>query len=180
MRWEEHLFAVFDDLEQQAEGLALVERDTEVAELARAGYAEVDLVARLHASVGADVGVDLAGCDAVRGRLCRVGADWFLLAAGPLEWIVRLPAVMSVRGLSERALGPEARGLGARLGLGSALRGVAEGRHEVVLHRIDGRRVEGVLARVGADFVELSVRAEQAAPVTAAVPFGAVAAVCRR
>jgi hypothetical protein len=180
MRWEEQLFAVFDDLEQQAEGLALVERDTEVAELGRAGYAEVDLVARLHASVGAEVGVDLAGADAVRGRLCRVGTDWCLLAAGSLEWVVRLSAVTSVRGLSDRALGPEARGLGARLGLGSALRGVAEGRHEVVLHRIDGRRLEGVLGRVGADFVEVSGRAGDAVAGTVAVPFAAVAAVCRR
>ena len=52
---------LFDDLEQQAEGLALAERDARVAERCRAEYAEVDLVARLHASVGTPVQVEVRG-----------------------------------------------------------------------------------------------------------------------
>ena len=52
MSWEQRLLAVFDDLEQQAEGLALAERDAAVEELSRAGYAEVELAARLHAATG--------------------------------------------------------------------------------------------------------------------------------
>ena len=36
MRWEERLLDLFDDLEQQADGLALAERDALVAEQSRA------------------------------------------------------------------------------------------------------------------------------------------------
>jgi hypothetical protein len=44
----------------------------------------------------------------------------------------------------------------ARLGLGSALRGVAEERDPVLVHLLDGGTVRGTPRRVGADFVELA------------------------
>ena len=43
MSWEESMFAVFDDLEQQAQGLHLAERDAEVADLTVAEYSRVSL-----------------------------------------------------------------------------------------------------------------------------------------
>ena len=46
MSWHESMFAVFDDLEQQAEGLHLAERDAEVADLTLAEYTRVTLAAR--------------------------------------------------------------------------------------------------------------------------------------
>ena len=55
MTWERELLDLFEDLEHQAEGLALTDRDAEVAELARSEYAEIDLAARVHASVGQPV-----------------------------------------------------------------------------------------------------------------------------
>lgn len=158
------LLGLFEDLEQQAEGLALSERDMEVAELSRAEYAHVALDARVHASVGREVVIGVEGLGAVPGVLARVGAGWFLLATtgeeqpGPAqEWIVRLAAVQRAAGLSERALDEPSRPLSARLGLGSALRGVAAERSEVRAHLRDGAVLHGQLGRVGADFVEISL-----------------------
>ena len=67
------MFAVFDDLEQQAAGLHLVERDAEVADLTVAEYSRISLGARLHASLGLELRVRLLGGHQLSGRLARVG-----------------------------------------------------------------------------------------------------------
>lgn len=172
MRWEERLLDLFDDLEQQAAGLALSERDALVAELSRAEYAGVDVAARLHGSIGLRLQVDVLGVGALDGSLSRAGNGWCLLDGAGQGWLLPLPAVLSFRGLGAGGVAEGARPVTARLGLGSVLRGVAEHRDEVVLHRVDGRVVRGQLGRVGRDFAEVGGpdRVE-------AVPFGAVAAV---
>ncbi len=183
MRWEEMLLDLFDDLEQQAEGLALAERDVEVAELSRAEYAQVDFASRLHASTGHRVVLVVAGMGHVDATILRVGADWLLADDGAHEWILRIAALAHVRGLSEQAVGEQHRPVPARVGVGSALRSVAESRAAVVLHRLDGALVRGQLRRVGADFVELwvSEHAEAWRPGpeghVEVVPFSGLAAV---
>jgi len=157
--WEERLFGLFEDLEQQAEGLALQARDAEAGELARAHYAEVDLASRLHASTGEHVELDLHGVDLIRGVLRRVGAGWCLLEpdADPGgEWVLGLRHLVGARGLSRGAVAREVRPAVTRVGLGSALRQVAEARDPVLLVRSDAAIRRGVLGRVGADFVELA------------------------
>ncbi len=158
------LIALFDDLEQQAEGLELERRDAEVADRLRDEYAEVDLAARLHASVGAEVELTVVGQGAsgsepggeeVRGTLVRVGAGWLLVAAGGRELLVREAALVVARGLSERALPVGARPVLSRLTLTSCLRRLAEEGERQVLRLVDGSLRSGDLGRVGADFVEL-------------------------
>ena len=143
MRWDDGLARLFDDLEQQAEGLALVERDTEVAEAVRAEYSQVDLVSRLHGSLGLPLRLAVAGVGTVEGELRRAGDGWCLLDTGQREWVVRLPAVSSVRGLADRGVVASARPLTARLGLASVLRGLVEMRAESVLHRTDSTLLAG-------------------------------------
>ncbi len=158
------LFALFDDLEQQAEGLELERRDAEVADRLRDEYAEVDLAARLHASVGAVVELTVlgpgasaavAGGEEVRGALVRVGAGWLLVAVDGRELLVRGDALVVVRGLSEQALPTAARSVLSRLTLTSCLRRLAEEGERQVLRLVDGSLRAGELGRVGADFVEL-------------------------
>jgi hypothetical protein len=171
MRWRDRLWDVLDDLEQQAEGLALAARDAEVAEQSRAEYARVDLSARLHGSLGRRLTLAVRGVAGLDGVLSGVGAGWVLLDVGAVDWVVPLDAVLSLRGLADRGVPAEARPVTARLGLASALRRVAEERAEVLLHRVDGSLDRGVLTRVGADFVELLARESEV------VPFAALAAV---
>lgn len=179
MRWDERLADLVEDLEQQADGLALGERDAEVAELRRAEYAQVDLAARLVASVGSPVRVGLAGVGRLDGVLRRAGEGWCLLDDGTRDWIAVLGAVRSWRGLADRAVVPAARPLAYRLGLGSALRGVADLRLDAAVHLVDGTLLAGALGRVGADFLEVLVGEEAGGSVQSreTVPFAAVAAV---
>lgn len=176
VRWEDRLLALFDDLEQQAEGLALADRDVEVAELSRAEYAGVDLASRLHASVGAAVTVRVQGLDRLDGVIERVGSDVLLLDARPHQWLVRVAALTGAAGLSGRARAESARAVTARLGLGSALRELVRGGLPVLVCRVDGSRAKGLPRRVGADFLELTATGDALGP-TELVPFSAICAV---
>jgi hypothetical protein len=187
------LLGLFEDLEQQAEGLALADRDAEVAELSRAEYAQVTLADRLHASTQHTVRLEVDGVGAVAGGLVRVGTGWCLVATDgdaapgrPQEWIVRLAAVRRAGGLSARAVDEASRPLTARLGLGSALRGVAAERADVRAHLRGGEVLHGLVSRVGADFLEMSLGDGDGAREAAAgpprqelVPFAALAALRR-
>jgi hypothetical protein len=179
MTWEERLLDLFDDLEQQAEGLQLAERDALVRELRRAEYAAVDLAARLHGSTGARVLADVSGLGPVDATLVRVGSGWCLLDVQGRDLIVVLAAVRAWRGLAARGRGETARPITARLGLGSVLRRLADERGDVLLHRADGSVTGGRLGKVGADFVELrrGEGTEPPAGYVEVVPFAAVTAL---
>lgn len=180
MSWEEDLFEVLDDLERQAETLYDAERRAELLDRSRAEYHQVTLISRLMASVGVEVGLEVLGLGAVAGTLDRVGTGWCLLRGHPRDrpqdWVVRTDAVLTLRGASERSLPEVAWSPVARLGLGSALRRVADVGEPCVLHLVDGSRQEAVLRRVGADFVE----AEAAQGKRVLVAFSAMAAVQSR
>jgi hypothetical protein len=173
-RWEHAVLALLDDLEMQAEGLHLAERAVEVGELSVAEYAEVRMLARLHASTGREVRVGLGDSLEVHGRLARVGADWLLLHDAVAAWFVHLPAVLVVSGLDPHAVPDEALPVSARLSLRSVLRRLADERRAYSIHLRGGRVLHGSLLRVGADFLELRVGDVLAALV---VPLTAVAAV---
>lgn len=177
MAWEDELFALLDDLEQQAEALYDAERGAELADRSRAEYRQVSLASRLMASVGADVVLDVRGVGAVGGVLERVGTGWCLVSGSAQDWIVPWAAVMAVRGASDRSTPEVAWSPVARLGLGAALRRLAEAGERCVLHLVDGRMVDGSVHRVGADFLEARV-GESARAVL--VPFEALAAVQSR
>lgn len=156
MAWEEQLFAVLDDLEQQAGALYGAERAAELADRSRSAYAEVTLEARLMATVGDDVGVEVTGVGMLSGRLARVATGWFVLDGADQDWVVRTPAVLAVRGASGRAVPEQAWSPVSRLGLGSALRRLADAAEPCVVHRVDGSQQRGVVRRVGRDFLELA------------------------
>ena len=67
--------------------------------------------------------------------------------------------MLRVLGSSERSTPEVAWSPVARLGLGLALRRLADAGERCVLHLRDGTRHEAVLRRVGADFVEAQVGA---------------------
>jgi hypothetical protein len=99
--------------------------------------------------------VDLQGIGMVSGRLVRVGPDWCLVQGAAQHWVMSLAAVKAVDGASERSLPEIAWSPVSRLGLGSALRRLADARADCRVHTVDGSTREGRLARVGSDFVEL-------------------------
>ncbi len=177
MAGEEELFGFLDDLEQQAGAAFDAERAPEIADRTRAEYREVTLASRLMASVGRDVTLHVVGVGTLAGRLDGVHETWLELASPGGRRIVCLAAVAVMEGASERALPEVAWPATARLGLGSPLRGLAEAQESCVVHRLDGQRHDGVVRRVGQDFLELAVGEAQqlvlvAFPVIAVIQHG--------
>ncbi len=154
MGWEESMAGLFEDLEQQAEGLGHLERDAEVAELSAAEYAQVSFSARVHGSLGRQLRVRFAGGHLAAGRLVGVGQDWMLLAGEEHEWLVRHASVQSLSGASDRARSEETWSLADRLSLRAMLRRLSAEFATCVVHFDDGRRLEGRVGRVGRDFME--------------------------
>lgn len=155
MAWEEQVFALLEDLEQQAESMYAVERGLELADRARSEYASVTLAARLAAGVGRRLTLEVTGVGRLEGVLDRVAAGWLRVETAGQEWVVRTSAVTEVRGASPRAVPEVAWSVADRVGVGSALRRLADEAEPCWWHRLDGARTEGVPVRVGADFVEL-------------------------
>jgi hypothetical protein len=176
MAWEEELFALFDDLEQQAEALYDAEREAELLDRSRAEYQQVTLESRLMATVGRPVRLDVVGVGPVRGVLERVATGWCLVSGNAQDWVVRVAAVSGVHGASDRSVPEVAWSPITRLGLGSALRRVADAGGRCVLHLVDGTTHEAELRRVGADFLEASVGPDR----TVLVPFANLAAAQSR
>jgi len=162
MGWEDDLFALFDDLEGRAAALYDAEREPELADRSRAEYRQVTLGSRLMASVGSDLTIDVLGVGAVAGRLERVADGWCLVSGAAQDWIVVLAAIAAVQGIAERSVPEVAWSPVARLGLGSALRRLAESGQRCVLHLSDGSARDGVLRRVGRDFVEVRTGSDRA------------------
>jgi small nuclear ribonucleoprotein (snRNP)-like protein len=176
MSWEEAMLAVFDDLEQQASGLHLAERDAEVADLALAEYSQVSLAARLHASLDRDVQVRLLGGRVVGGRLARVGEGWFLVVDAASEWVVLPQGAATVVGLSPRADSEDTFAVTDQLTLRSVLRRLASAGERCAVHLRDDRQLAGAIGRVGRDFFELAV-GEGPGRSTQVVPTSSVAAL---
>lgn len=182
MTWEDELFGVLDDLEQQAGALFDAERELEVADRSRSEYQQVTLASRLQASLGRSVGLHVVGVGVLRGRLDRVCSTWCLLAASELnaqEWLVPLEAICAADGLDERSIPELAWSPLSRLGLGSALRRLGDAGERCVIHLRGGERHDGTPARVGLDFVELDEGHGSGARCSL-IAFAAIAAVQSR
>lgn len=177
MGWEDELFALFDDLEGQAGSLAAVERGAEHADRSRAEYQAVTLASRLMASASTEITLGVTGVGPLTGTVDRVAGDWVLLSAGQHDWVVSIEAVTTVERASVRSIPEVAWSPLTRLGLGSALRRIAEAGERCLLHLRDGSHHEGTLRRVGADFCEL-VEGEDRRMLL--VPFTALAAAQSR
>jgi hypothetical protein len=120
------------------------------------------LAAGVRAATGAVVQVEVAGGTVVPGTITRAGTEWVLLTgAGPdaAEWLVRLPAVRVVRGLSRLAAAEPVDVIESRLGIGRLLRALARDRAPVTAFLADGASLHGTIDRVGADFLDMAVHA---------------------
>ena len=157
MRWER----LFADLEAQLAAEADADLRVEVADRVRAELAQVPLVDRLRAHVGAGVVLHLAGGAApLVGVLADVGADWCVLAEeGPADRsaLVPLGALVGVGGLSRRVATPAGEVL-RRTTVGAALRVLARDRTPVRV-LLPGAELVGTLDRVGADHVDVALHA---------------------
>ncbi len=154
MRWD----SLFADLEAEYDALQARELAAELPDRVRGELASVTLADRLRAAIGREVSVTVAGGGALAGRLLDVGSDWLLVQENPgRQGLVPLASVSSFACLARGARVAEPGSVAARLPLTAALRAVARDRGTVAVMLTDGATLHGVIARVGADFVDVAV-----------------------
>ena len=184
MRWD----ALFNDMESQlaeSEQLAL---ESEISERTRAEFVEMDLVGRLRGALGYQVTVFLACGESFRGTLSYAGAEALVLEENQHQVLIPHAAAVRYAGLGRLSL-DEGSSVRRSLGLAHSLRALARDRSElsIILTTSSGAvRVEGVIDRVGKDYVDVAAvvpgEPRRASHVTqvSTVPFAALAAVRSR
>lgn len=182
MRWK----ALFEDIEAQLDAAERAASDAEIADRVRREQGAVTLADRLRGQLGLVLKLGTAGGEVFNGELTHVGSEWLVLSESTAEVLVPLAAVRLVEGLGRNVASERSRVQGA-LGLGSALRTLARDRASVTVHRMEGgARIEGIIDRVGKDFLEIAAvlpgEPRRSARVSAvyAVPFSGIAAVSSR
>jgi hypothetical protein len=153
MRWDD----LFADLEAQLDRDDAAELRAEVADRSRRELAAIALLDRASAHLGTDVQLGVSGVGPVRGRLVDTAEQWLLVEEHPgREVLVPVPACLWVMGLGRAVERQSERSLRRRLGLGSALRSLAQQRVPLHLVLTDATQVTGTIDRVHVDHVDLA------------------------
>lgn len=181
MRWD----ALFQDMEAQLAAEQRLVLESEVSERARVEIAGIALADRLRAALGRELAVLLSSGLQVSGVLAHVGSEWIVLNEAPQQWLVPYSAVARYQGVGRDVL--QDSGVRARMGLASALRGLARDRSEVTVHlamaATQERALFGVIDRVGKDHFDLAVtsageaRRQGNVSSVVTVPFATLAAL---
>jgi hypothetical protein len=184
MRWD----ALFDDLESQLDESDRLGFESEISDRTRAELAVLGLTERLRGALGLEVGVLLACGESFQGILVHAGAEALVLHQAQHQILVPYAAVTRYSGLG-RLSRQEPSCVRRSLGLAHSLRALAAGRSEVTLMLVNGGgtlRLEGVIDRVGQDYLDLAAvrpgEARRPGQVmhVATVPFSSLAAVTSR
>lgn len=184
MRWN----ALFQDLEQQLAEAGVLGLESEIAERSRADTAAIALDDRLRGSLGCHIGVHLNSGPVFAGILSHAGSESLVIDEAAHQVLIPYAAVGHYTGLGRFAVA-ETSPVRRRLGLASALRGLARDRAELTVllaGRSPDMQLPGVIDRVGRDFFDLAMtwpgearRAGRVADV-ATVPFRSLGALRSR
>ena len=182
MRWD----ALFTDLEGQLAASGRLDLEAEITERARLEAAAVELADRLRGSLGLPVGVHLASGTVFEGILSHAGSQALVLNEARHQVLIPYSAVVRYFGLSRLAITEPSR-VRQRLGLASALRGLASDRTRLAVltsgNAAGESALHGVIDRVGRDYLDLALAEEgeyrRAAKVrgVATIPFAALSAL---
>jgi hypothetical protein len=153
VRWDD----LFADLEAQLEHNDDAELWAEVADRSRRELAAIALLDRACAHLGVELQLGVAGVGPVRGRLADAAEQWLLVEERPGHAVlVPVRACLWVVGLGRGVEVPPGQSMRRRLGLGSALRSLAQQRLPLHLVLTDGSQVTGTIDRVHADHLDLA------------------------
>jgi hypothetical protein len=182
MRWD----ALFTDLEAQLAASSRLDLDAEIAERTRVESAAVELTDRLRGSLGLPISVQVSTGSVFEGTLSHAGSQALVLQSRHHQVLVPYTAAVHYVGLSRLAV-REPSPVRQRLGLASALRGLARDRTRLSVLAGRGAGGEtvlhGVIDRVGRDHLDLAVtehgedRRSSNVRRIVAVPFSALAAL---
>ena len=184
MRWD----SLFNDMESQFAEADRLSLDAEINERTRIDMVNVEFADRLRGALGCRLGVHLACGEVFHGTLSHAGADALVLDEERHQVLIPYAAALRYVGLG-RWSQPEASPVRRAIGLAHSLRALARDRTELSVTLGNGAgsvRMEGVIDRVGKDFIDLAVvaagearRSGQVSQVST-IPFPALAAVRSR
>lgn len=163
MRWD----ALFLDLEAQMSAAKDAQFQADVSDRTRSERATIELAERLLTAKGKPVVLTLRHGQIVQGIVVDAAVQWLLLGATGPQTLVPMRAVAMVTGLPPRTT--HVSEVERRLGIGHALRALSRDRARVIVDFGAGE-VTGLIATVGADYVEIST----SVGATSAVPTDAV------
>ena len=149
MRWDD----VFAELAAELAAVEREEAEARLGELVAAEFAGTTFADRCRARRGQSLTLRLQDGSTRSGTVRDATRGWLLLADGDRRSLVPLTAVVLAWPLQGSA--PEPRPVEARLGLGHALRALAED-HLPVLVRTTAGDHRGQIVRVGADHLDLA------------------------
>jgi hypothetical protein len=181
MRWD----ALFEDMEAELAARQLLDFEAEVAERALVDSAGVELADRLRGSLGLSIRVHVSSGRAFEGVLSHAGSEALVLDEPLHQVLIPYSAAAQFSGLSRLAVAEPSK-VRQRLGLGSALRGLARGRAPLTILVVRGQTAaeqHGVIDMVGRDFLDLAAirEGEDRRPAGArhvvTIPFGALAGI---
>lgn len=181
MRWA----ALFEDLEVQLATASQLDLESEISDRVRMEQATVTLADRLRGQMGSTLKVRPSAHEDFEGRLVHVGSEWLILERGSQSILIPFSSAAVIHGLGRSTSAIQSFS-DSRLKLTSALRVLSRDRAPLSVHLVgEGQEgtVNGIIDRVGSDFVEVAVvpsgeyrRARNVLEIVA-VPLHAVRAV---
>ncbi|SDQ82297.1 hypothetical protein SAMN04489738_3052 [Pseudarthrobacter chlorophenolicus] len=184
MRWD----ALFNDLESQLVESDRLSLEAEIGERARAELVAIELSDRLRGVLGCTLGVHLLSGESVHGRLAHAGAEALVIDEDRFQVLIPYPAVARYVGMGRQAR-TEVSAVRRALGLAHSLRALARDRAELAISLCGSTgitRLEGVIDRVGKDYVDVAAvtpgeaRRSRHVGDVSTVPFAALAAIRSR
>lgn len=178
MRWED----LFDDLEAQWLRELQADQEALLPEMVRAERAAVGWSDRVATAIGQALMI-VTAAQRVSGVLRDLGRDWLLLEEQRRSVLIPTTAVLGISGLPYRSRSETSHG--RRIGLGTALRGIARDRSAVTVHDTAGGLTTGSIDWVGADHFDVAehpadaVRRPDAITGRRMIPIAAVAVIRR-
>lgn len=173
-------------MEAQLAAARNVAVESEIAERYRMEQAGIVLADRLRGQLGSTLKVQTIGQHGFTGMLSQVGSEWVVLDYGPNAVLIPASSIQSVEGMGRETRAQHSTAL-RRLGLASALRALSRDRSHVMVYPFTGgTRLDGVIDRVGRDFMELAIvppgeqRRSGNVSAVVAIPFPGLAAVSSR
>ena len=178
MRWED----LFDDLEAQWLREQRADQEALLPELVRAERAAVGWTDRVATATGQTLTIATAA-QRISGILLDLGQDWLLVEEQRRSVLIPVVAVLGISGLPYRNRSEISRG--RRIGISTALRGIARDRSAVTVHDTSGGLTTGSIDWVGADHFDVAehpadaVRRPDAITGRRMIPIAAVSVIRR-
>ncbi len=154
-----NLDRIFRDYEVQLNAAKVREIEQDAQEIRRHEFSRVQLMDRLAAQLGESLTCFTVDSQRLVGTLDGIGQGWIQLTTLSESLVVPLTALDFWEGGNKFSY-VDASSVNRKLSFAFALRALARARAYVRFYHFSGSMSEGVIERVGADFVEVSVRGE--------------------